>query len=131
VKRFGMENHNPIATPMELGTKFLRYDEGEEVDANLYRSLVRSLRYLTCTRSDIIFVVGMTSRYMESPRTFHWKVAKRILRYVRGTGDLEIHYSKTNRFKLAGYSDSDWCGDIDDRKSTSGFAFYVGDTIFT
>jgi Reverse transcriptase (RNA-dependent DNA polymerase) len=131
LKRFGMENCNPIAISMELGTKFLRYDEGEEVDANLYRSLIRSLRYLTCTRPDIMFVVGVASRYMERPMTSHWKAAKRILRYVRGTVDLGLHYSKTNSFKLVGYSDSDWCGDIDDTKSTLEFTFYVGDTVFT
>jgi Reverse transcriptase (RNA-dependent DNA polymerase) len=131
LKRFGMENCNPIATLMELGTKLSRYDEGEEMDANLYRNLIESLRYLTCTRSDIIFVVDVASRYMESSRTSHWKAAKRILRYVRGMGDLGLHYLKTNSFKLIGYSDSDWCGDIDDRKSTSGFAFYVGHTVFT
>jgi hypothetical protein len=124
-----MENCNPIATPMELGTKFSRYDEGEEVDANLYRSLIRSLRYLTCIRPDLMFVVGVSSRYMESPRTSHCKAAKRILRYVRGTVDLGQHYSKTNSFKIADYSDSDWCGDIDDGKSTSGFTFYVGDSL--
>jgi uncharacterized protein YwlG (UPF0340 family) len=56
---------------------------------------------------------------------------KRILRYVRGTVNLGLHYLKTNNFKLIGYSNSDWCGDIDDRKSTLGFAFYVGDTVFT
>jgi hypothetical protein len=63
-----MENCSLIATSMELGTKLLRYDEGEEVDANLYRSLIGSLRYLTCTRSD---TVGVASRYMESPMTSH------------------------------------------------------------
>jgi Reverse transcriptase (RNA-dependent DNA polymerase) len=131
LKRFGMENCNPIATPMELGTKLSRYDEGDEVDANLYRSLIGSLRYLTCTRSDIMFDVGVASRYMESPMTSHWKATKKILRYVRDSVNLGLHYSKTNSFKLIGYSDSDWCGDTDDRKSTSGFTFYVGDTIFT
>jgi Reverse transcriptase (RNA-dependent DNA polymerase) len=129
LKRFRMENYNPIATPMELGTKLSRYDEGDEVDANLYQNLVGSLRYLTCTRSDIMFVVGVASRYMESLMTSHWKATKRILRYVRGTVDLGLHYSKTNNFKLAGYSNSDWCGDIDNRKSISGFTFYVRDSL--
>jgi hypothetical protein len=62
------------------------------VDANLYRSLIESLRYLTCTRPDIMFTIGVASRYMESPKTTHWKVAKRIFRYVRGTVDLRLHY---------------------------------------
>jgi hypothetical protein len=126
-----MENYNPITTPMELSTKLSRYDEGDEVDENLYRSLIGSLRYLTYIRPDIMFVVGVASRYMESLRTSHWKAAKRILRYVRGSVDLGLHYLKTNNFKLIGYSDSDWYGDIDDRKSISGFTFYVGDKVFT
>jgi hypothetical protein len=96
-----MENCNPIATLMELGTKLSRYDEGDEVDANLYRSLIGSLRYLTCTRPDIIFAISVASRYMESLRTSHLVATKRILRYVRGIVDLGLHYSKTNSFKLA------------------------------
>jgi Reverse transcriptase (RNA-dependent DNA polymerase) len=131
LKRFGMDNCNPIATLMALSTKLSRYDEGDKVDTNLYRTLIGSLRYLTYTRSDIMFVVGVESRYMESPRTSQWKATKRILRYVRGTVDLRLHYSKINSFKLAGYSDNDWCGDIDDKKSTSGFTFYARDIIFT
>jgi Reverse transcriptase (RNA-dependent DNA polymerase) len=108
LRRFGMKNYNPIATLIELDTKLLRYDQGDEVDVNLYRSLIRSLRYLTCTKPAIIFIVGVENRYIESPRTSHWKVAKKILRYIRGTIDLGLHYSRTNSFKFIGYLDSDW-----------------------
>ncbi|KAG6414490.1 hypothetical protein SASPL_127292 [Salvia splendens] len=71
------------------------------------------------------------SRYMENPTTSHFKAAKRILRYLRGTIDYGLFYSHTNDYKLVGYSDSDWAGDNDDRKSTSGYVFYIGDTAFT
>ncbi|KAL4272215.1 hypothetical protein GQ457_13G013050 [Hibiscus cannabinus] len=68
---------------------------------------------------------------MEEPVQSHWKALKRILRYIQGTVSLGLFYSKTKDYKLVGYSDSDWCGDIDDRKSTSGYVFFMGDTAFT
>jgi hypothetical protein len=68
---------------------------------------------------------------MEDPRYPHLKAVKRILRYVNGTEDLGLFYQKTNIFEFADYVDSDWCGDIDDRKSTSGYAFYMRGTFFT
>ncbi|KAL4362406.1 hypothetical protein GQ457_04G016680 [Hibiscus cannabinus] len=68
---------------------------------------------------------------MEEPVHSHWKVLKRILRYIQGTVSLELFYSKTEDYKLVGYSDSDWCRDIDDRKRTSGYVFFMGDTAFT
>lgn len=111
------------------GMKLSRF-EGQ-VNASNYRSLVGSLRYLTCTRPDIAYSVGILSRYMEDPRHSHLKAIKRILRYIRGTESLGLLYSKANGFKLVGYSDSDWCGDVDDRKSTSGYVFYMGNTAFT
>src|ERR1051325_6471478 len=61
----------------------------------------------------------------------HWKALKRILRYVQATMSLEMLYSRTEDYKLTGYSDSNWCGDIDDRKSTSGYMFFMGNTAFT
>ncbi|KAL5545314.1 hypothetical protein UlMin_009098 [Ulmus minor] len=68
---------------------------------------------------------------MENPTITHFKAAKRILRYLKGTIDLSLFYSASNDYKLGGYSDSDSGGDIDDRKSTSGFVFFMGDTAFT
>ena len=61
----------------------------------------------------------------------HFKAAKRILRYLKGTIDYGLLYSFSNEFKLVGYSDSDWAGDLDDRKSTTGFVFYLGNVAFT
>ena len=90
-----------------------------------------TLRYLTCTRPDILHAVGVVSRYIESPTTTHFKAAKRILRYLKGTIDFGLFYSVSNDYKLVGYSDSDWGGDIDNRRSTTGFVFFMGDTAFT
>ena len=71
------------------------------------------------------------SRYIEAPTTTHFKAAKRILRYLKGTTDFGLYYSVSNDYKLVGYSDSDWAGDSDDRKSTTGFVFFLRDTAFT
>ncbi|KAE8666843.1 hypothetical protein F3Y22_tig00112490pilonHSYRG00048 [Hibiscus syriacus] len=131
LKKFKMENCKPISTPAEYGIKMTKHEEGESVDPTFFKSLVGSLRYLTCTRPDILHAVGLVSRYMESPTTTHFKAAKRILRYLKGTIDFGLFYSVSNDYKLVGYSDSDWGGDIDNRRSTTGFVFFMGDIAFT
>ncbi|PKU77377.1 putative mitochondrial protein [Dendrobium catenatum] len=136
LKKFNMNDYKPISTPMECGGKLSKKENNEIVNPEIvnptfFKSLVGSLRYLTCTRPDILYAVGIVSRYMEVPTTTHLKAAKRILRYIKGTIDFGLFYSSSNDFKLVGYSDSDWAGDLDERKSTTGFVFYIGDTIFT
>lgn len=131
LKKSKMKNYNPVSTPMEPGAKLSKFDGGEQVDAAKYRSLVGSLRYLTNTRPDISLSVGIVSRFMEEPVYSHWKALKRILRYIQGTLKMGMFYSRNKEYKLVGYSDSDWCGDIDDRKSTSGCVFLMGTTAFT
>ena len=131
LKKFKMDDSNTVSTPMECGIKLSNHEEGEKVDPTLFKSLVGSLRYLTCTRPDILYAVGVVSRHMEHPTTTHLKAAKRILRYIKGTTNFGLYYTVSNDYKLLGYSDSDWGGDIDDRKSTSGFVFYIGDTTFS
>jgi hypothetical protein len=82
LKRFKMKDCNPVSTPMEPGSKLSKFDGGERVEASKFRSLVGSLRYLTCTRPDISLSVGIVSRFMEEPVYSHWKALKRILRYI-------------------------------------------------
>eukprot|EP00253_Pinus_taeda_P016442 PITA_16442 len=98
----------------------------EEVDATLYRQLVGKLLYLTHTRPDLSFAVGLVARFMQTPRESHWKAAKRILRYVRGTIQFGIHYNAEASPLLVGFTDSDWAGDPDDWKSTAGYVFTLG-----
>ncbi len=82
-------------------------------------SLAESLRYLTCTRPDIMFGVGLISRFIDEPKSIYWKAAKRILRYIKGTLTHGLLYS----FCLVGYFDNDWGDDLNDRKSTTSFVF--------
>ena len=95
----------------------------ESADVKSYRSLVGKLLYLTHTRPDISFAVGMLSRYMNKPTKRHLGAGKRILRYMAGTAELGLWYTQCAEWKLEGYSDSDWGGPLEDRKSTTRIAF--------
>eukprot|EP00253_Pinus_taeda_P030435 PITA_30435 len=86
----------------------------------------RKLLYLTHTRPDLSFVVGLVARFMQTPRESNWKAAKQILCYVRGTVQLGIHYITGASHLLVGFTDSDWAGDPDDWKSTAGYVFTLG-----
>ena len=86
---------------------------------------------MTVTRLDIHYGVGLVSRFMEKPQQSHLQAEKRILRYVNCNRDHVIFYTNSNAFKLVRYSDSDWAGDLDTRKSTSGYVFYLGNCVIS
>lgn len=111
---------------MEKGLKLSAKFSSPVVDETEFRQLVGSLIYLTATRPDIYFAVSYISRFMTAPKADHWIVAKRVLRYVKGTSNYGILYSRCNDPKLIGYTDSDWAGSVDDKKSTSGYVFSLG-----
>ena len=98
-----------------------------------YRSLIGSLLYLTTSRPNILFVVSVLSRFMHSPSEKHFSAAKRVLRYIKGTIDLGVQFSKSaeDDLKLLGYSNSDWGGCVDDSRSTLGYLFSLGSGFFT
>ena len=100
--------------------------EGDLFDSEVYRSAVGSLLYVsTGTRPDIAFAVSMVAKFSSKPTKQHWQGVKRILRYLKGTADLGLLYRRSDAEELTGYSDSDWAGDLDDRKSTSGYMFML------
>ena len=118
---------NAVATPLEVRLKFTNKEGRTPVDSTIYRSLIGSLRYLTNTRPDLLFSVRILSRYMEHPSIEHFNEVKRILRYIKGTENYGLLYKKGDvRGELVGFSDSDFAGDCDDRKSTSGYIFFFG-----
>jgi hypothetical protein len=131
IKRFRMEECNPAETPIPLGTKLSKNDEGPTMDSTLYKSLVGSLLYLPATRPDIMYAANLVSRFMESPKDSHWKMAKRILRYVAGTLNFILWYTKSDSNQLSGYTDSDFAGSLDDRKNTSGHVFQQGTNLIS
>ncbi|TXG57405.1 hypothetical protein EZV62_018718 [Acer yangbiense] len=113
-----------------LGIEVVQSKKGD-VDPTYFKSLVGSLRYLACTRPDILYGVGLVNRYMETPDQSHLNATKRILCYIKGTINDDILYTKCEDCRLIGYSDSDWGIDLDERKSTTSFTFFMRDTAFT
>eukprot|EP00253_Pinus_taeda_P034037 PITA_34037 len=129
LNRFGMVECNPLTTPMEQNLK-LTFIEGKKFeDATKYRQCVGSLNYLTTTRPDISFVVGTVSRFMQKPCEGHWCVAKRVLKYLKGTQEFGLKFTQVGNFSLIGYSDSDFDGDKETRVSSSGYAMSLGSSV--
>ena len=114
---------------MEHGLKLSEDHEGKKVDSTLYKQIVGSLMYLTATRLDIMHSLSMISRYMENPKEIHLLVAKRIFRYLQGTKEFGIFYKNGEMIGLVGFTNSDFAGDQDDRRSTSGYAFMLGSSV--
>ncbi|CAL5324316.1 unnamed protein product [Camellia sinensis] len=126
LKKFGMLECKPISTPMEQNAKMCAHDGKDLNDATMYRQLVGSLLYLTLTRPDISYAVGVMSRYMQNPKKPHLDAVRRILRYVNDTMDCGLLYKKGEDCKLVGYCDADYAGDDDTRRSTTGYVFMLG-----
>jgi hypothetical protein len=105
----------------------LSYDDGsKEVNGTMYRQMVGSLNYLTTTRPDIAYSMSVLSQFMEKPHEIHWNVEKPVLRYLKRTLDYGIKYTNASDVELTGYSDSDWAGNPDDRRSTTRYVFGIG-----
>jgi hypothetical protein len=121
-----MEDCNLAKNPIPLGTKLRKEDEGPTMDSTLYKIFVNSLLYLIATRYDIMYATIFFSMFMESPKDYHAKMAKRILRYVRGTLNFGLWYTRYEDNHLPGYTDNDFAGSLDDRKITSRYAFHLG-----
>lgn len=120
--RFKMLGCNAVVNPIVPGNK-LGQDDGELTDETKFKQLVGSLMYITTTRPDIQFVVSFISRFMSRPTEAHYAAAKRVLRYLQGTLDYGIWYKRGGIGRMDVYTDSDFAGDVSDRKSTSGYLF--------
>ena len=125
VKGFGLENVAHARTPMATNTKLGIDPSGQLVDITLYRSMIGCLLYLTTSRPDISFSVGVCARFQANPKMSHLTAIKRIIKYVSGTSDFGLFYSTESNVSLARYSNADWVGNVDDRKSTTSGCFYV------
>jgi len=122
LQAFGMNTCTPSKTAMASGFKLNKTGENLLPDGNRYEELVGSLPYLsTTTRPDIAFAIGVLSRFVSCPEQDHMRVAKGVLRSLRGTSRLGVVYGGNE--PLQGYVDADWAGDTDGRRSTTGFVF--------
>jgi hypothetical protein len=119
-------------TPAAVGAVLTKADapstdaEKGEMTSIPYRSAVGGLLYLALgTRPDIAAAVVAVSRFNANPGPTHWTAVKRVLRYLKGTQELGITYSRSETPELVGYADSDWGGDVDTRRSTTGYVFHL------
>ncbi|XP_058746032.1 uncharacterized mitochondrial protein AtMg00810-like [Vicia villosa] len=128
LSRFGMTDCNKVCSPMVPGCKLIKDEHGKPTDATYYKQMIGCLMYLLATRPDMAFSVCLAARYMERPTELHVAAIKRILRYLKGTMSYGILYkqSEDGNLKLVGWTDSDYAGDYDDRRSTSGYVFTIG-----
>ena len=129
MKKFGLESASSIRTPMSPNVKLTIDLLGKSVDPSLYRSMIGSLLFLTASRPDISYSVGVCARYQANPKESYTNTLKRIIKYVKTIAKFGVWYSKDTSDVLAGCFDADWAGNADDRKSTSGGCFYVGNNL--
>ncbi|XP_050914873.1 secreted RxLR effector protein 161-like [Lathyrus oleraceus] len=121
-----MLNCNAVVTSVESGQKLEEDNDEERVYITMYKQMIGSLRYICNSRPDINFIVGLLSKFMHNPRKSHMLAGKRVLIYIKGTLRYCVFFSygiKRSKEYVIVFSDSNWCGDILDRRSTTCYVF--------
>jgi len=126
-----MEDCKEAATPIATHCLMDADEAGNQVDSTKYRGLIGSLLYLTASRPDIQFGVCLCVRFQSNPKESHFKAAKRILKYLKGTTNVGIWYPNEYNIALSGFSDSDYAGCKLDKKSTSGTCHLLGSNLIS
>ncbi|GKB29523.1 retrovirus-related pol polyprotein from transposon TNT 1-94 [Tanacetum coccineum] len=129
VKKYGLHSTDSVDTPMIENKKLDEDLQGKLVDATLYRDMIGSLMYLTSSRPDLNHVVCLCARYQAKPTEKHLQAVKRIFRYLNGTINMGLWYSKDTDMSLTAYADADHARCQDTRRSTSGSAQFLGDKL--
>ncbi|KAK1417324.1 hypothetical protein QVD17_26451 [Tagetes erecta] len=129
--RANMSTCKPCHTPVDTSSKLSATEGDLLADGTLYRSLAGALQYLTITRPDIAYAVQQICLFMHAPREPHMAFLKRVLRYVKGTLHIGLRLSSSPSHSLTAYSDADWGGCPDTRRSTSGYCIYLGDNLIS
>ncbi|XP_058776066.1 secreted RxLR effector protein 161-like [Vicia villosa] len=123
-----MDDLNPASSPTETNLKLEKHGEEDKVDVTLFKQIIGFLRYVCNNRLDIGFRVVLMSRYMSEPRVSHMKAARRIIRYLKGSINYGVLFRRDSEGKEATvtcFLDVDWCGDKEDRRSTTGYLFQL------
>ncbi|KAJ0702566.1 putative RNA-directed DNA polymerase [Helianthus annuus] len=137
---FCLSSSKPVSSPITTTTNLHLGDSQPFDNPVKYRHIVGALQYVTLSRPDITFAVNKVCQFMHSPTDNHWSAVKRILRYLQGTGsyDLKIQRNSDSRLhaytdatfnSITAYFDADWAGCPDDRRSTGGYAIYLGSNL--
>ncbi|CAN6715372.1 unnamed protein product [Malus baccata var. baccata] len=125
IDKVDLQDCKPCATPCLPYHRLIKNDGKPYHSPEQYHSVVRALQYLTFTRPDIAFSVNQACQFMHNPMESHVIDVKHILRYLKGTSNYGIHF-QPGPIHLQSYSDADWAGDPNDRRSTSGFVIFLG-----
>ena len=131
--RMRMKDCKPSPTPLSSSEQLSAY-QGEplnEQESTKYISAVGALQYLTLTRPDISFVVKKVCQYLHAPTSTHLTSVKRIIRYIKHTVSLGLQFKRSSSTLVSAFSDADWAGCSDDRKSTGGFAVFFGSNLIS
>nr|GEV86085.1 hypothetical protein [Tanacetum cinerariifolium] len=129
LKKYGMESCDPVGTPMEIKDKLDLDQNRTPIDATKYHSMIGALMYFTSSRPDIVHATCLCARYQAKPTEKHLKEVKRIFRYLRGTVNMGLWYTKDSGFKLTRFSDADYAGCKDTFKSTSSGDQFLGEKL--
>ncbi|GJY29289.1 putative ribonuclease H-like domain-containing protein [Tanacetum coccineum] len=131
LKKFNYTDVKSASTPVDLEKPLVKDGDADDVDVHLYRSMIGSLMYLTTSRPDIMFAVCACARFQVTSKTSHLLVVKRIFRYLKGKPTLGLWYSRDSPFELVAYTDSDYAGATQDRKSTTGGCQFLGNRLIS
>jgi hypothetical protein len=131
LSKYGMVGCKPIFVPLNQNGKLSADADGVLKDATMYRKIVGSFIYMTITRPDLNYTVGLESQFMQVPRKPHLDGVRHTLRYVSATTNYGFFYEASTELQVHGYIDANWAGSISDKRSTSGFMFSFGSVAVT
>jgi hypothetical protein len=125
-----MVGAKPYSAPCTSGKRLTASDGDPLPDPSLYRHIIGALQYCTLTRPDIAFTINHLCQFLHCPTTTHMSAAKRVLRYLKGTPDFGLLFTK-GPICLHAFCDSDWAGDPADRRSTGGYGIFLGSSLIS
>ncbi|GJW19360.1 putative ribonuclease H-like domain-containing protein [Tanacetum coccineum] len=131
LRKYNYTDVKSASTPTDLEKPLVQDGDAADVDEHLYRSMIGSLMYLTTSRPDIMFAVCACARFQVSPKTSHLLAVKRIFRYLKGKPSLGLWYPKDSPLELVAYTDSDYAGATQDRKSTTRGCQFLGNRLIS
>jgi hypothetical protein len=113
LKRFAMEDSNPIITPMQTSCKLRKDDDSKSIDQRKYRSMIGSLLYVTTSRLDVMEAIKQVARFQKAPKESHVLAVQKIFRYLKEIEEFGLWYPKGKDISLVAYTNADWASCID------------------
>jgi len=123
LKMFGMEYYNPLSIHIQTSCNLRKEDESKVADQRLYKPMIDNLLYVASSRLDVMQAVGHVAIFQATLKETHIMAAHRIFIYLKATKDYGLWYPKGNELSLVSYTDADWVGSIESKRSTNGGTF--------